>query len=173
MVRTNSPVILECCNCGGCPCCPGWPLEASGIIHWTTFVLESNDCEPAPSTVSLDGDFGCPGDPNDPDGTILRTASTELRVRVFCLVTDGVAEWHVQYRSAITGGGFETPSSPEWADVDYDLSCPDCGDAENGSAFGSIHFIATMACEISGPTIVMYEVDVMGIIEIGCLGGEE
>lgn len=162
-------ILLKCgCGCGGCPCCPGWPLELSAIIHWFSSILEPNDCEPiAPSIIQIDGDFGCPGQVDDPLGTGIRIVGTYLFVRVFC---DGDNVWHAQYRSAISGGTFEPPVSSEWAEAeDVEFSCPSCGDAgENGIATGSIDFIAKMACETSGGVIV-YDVLVHGDVEVGCL----
>lgn len=167
MPMSGQRAFLECCGCP-CPCCPGWPGRVSAIIHWTSEVLISNDCELAPSIISLDGDFGCPGDRNDEEGTVLRTAATELRVRVFCESNGEDFVWRVQYRSAVSGEGFVSPSSPTWADADFVFVCPNCAAADdNGSAHGTIDFVAIMACETSGG-IVSYEVKVHGDVEIGC-----
>lgn len=156
--------VLACGCCGGCPCCPGWPLGQSGIINWITTVETSNDCESAPSPIELSSDFGCEGSISD---TLLRTASTELWVRVYC--DSETTGWRVQYRSAATGATFESPTSGTWVDApDVTFVCPDCnpGDA---IAIGTIDFTAVMACEISGPTIVEYNVLVHGEVQIGCL----
>jgi len=162
-------IELRCkeCTCDdslNCPCCPGWPLLASGNIDWTTSVAVTNDCELAPSTVELSSDFGCIGTA-DATGTLLRTASTELWVRVYCL--DEV--WHVQYRSAVSGVGFEPPASATWADATaVEFVCPDCANAVDGVATGTIDFIAVMACEVSGPTIVEYDIICHGEVTIAC-----
>jgi hypothetical protein len=87
-------------------------------------------------------------------------------VRVFCDSVTG--EWSVQYRSATSGGGFESPVSSVWKDVSsLTFVCPDCANAVNGVAYGTIDFIAEMACETSGG-IVTYNVLVHGDVEIGC-----
>ena len=155
-----------CCCGGGCPCCPGWPLTSSGIINWSTVVAVSNDCESAPSLVEVSSDFGCPGT-EEPIGTLLRSAATELWVRVFCNTETNA--WKVQYRSASSGGGFDSPASETWVDApDVEFVCPDCADAVGGIATGTIDFTAQMACEVSGPTIVTYDIVVHGDVEIGC-----
>lgn len=159
--------VLECCCGASCPCCPGWPIGQSGIINWITVVAESNDCEIAPTPVEVSTDFGCPSQYTE-TGQLIRTAATELWVRVFCDSATG--EWSVQYRSAVSGGSFESPVSAVWADApDVEFVCPDCANAVNGVAYGSIDFTAKMACEISGPAIVEYDVLCHGEVEIGCL----
>lgn len=168
MSRQKKRAVVECCcvGAGACPCCPGWPLTQSGIINWITTVETNNDCEIAPTPVEVSTDFSCDGSFTEA-GQLIRTAATELWVRVYCVAGEG---WKVQYRSAVTGGGFESPVSATWRDApDVDFVCPDCADAVDGVAYGTIDFTAIMACEVSGPTIVEYNVLVHGEIEIGCL----
>ena len=165
---TTIEVSCKICDCeqavDSCPCCPGWPLTASGIIHWSSSVSPTNDCDGG--TSEIDGDFGCPGSDDDV-GTKIRFPGTDLWVRAIC---DPVTfQWKAQYRSATSGGGFDPPASATWADAaDTDFVCPDCDDAVGGIATGTIDFTAEMACEISGPTIITYSVLVHGEIEIGC-----
>jgi hypothetical protein len=157
--------VEDCCCEGGCPCCRGWPAGQSGIINWISVVESNNDCEISPSPVETSTDFGCPSQYTE-TGQIIRSAATELWVRVFC---DSITEkWSVQYRSATTGGGFESPVSPVWKDVNsLEFICPDCQNKIDGIAYGTIDFIAEMACETSGG-IVAYNVLVHGNVEIGC-----
>lgn len=162
---TRISVVCKVCACeepDGCPCCPGWPLTASGIIHWTSTVTPTNDCDGGIS--EIDGDFGCPGSFDDV-GVKIRFPSTDLWVRAICDIETG--QWKAQYRSATSGGGFDPPASLVWADADSDFTCPDCANAVDGIATGTIDFIAQMACETSGG-IVTYDVIVHGDIEIGC-----
>jgi len=166
--ETRLTVTCKVCECvdNSCPCCPGWPLTASGIINWTTAVETTNDCESAPSTVEVSSDFGCPNT-EDTTGTLLRTAATELWVRVFC--DADTEQWKVQYRSATSGGGYDPPASATWLDAPgVTFVCPDCANAVGGIATGTIDFIAEMACEVSGPTIVPYNIIVHGDVEISC-----
>lgn len=154
-------VAVECkiCDCQKptwCPCCPGWPQLASGLIHWTTAVETSNDCQSAPTIIELSGDFGCVGT-EDEIGTILREEATNLYARVFCVAE--TEQWKVQYRSLAT--------SYEWVDVISTFICPDCGDAVDGVATGTIDFIAVMACETSGG-IVNYNIICHADVELAC-----
>tara|TARA_R110000868_G_scaffold181964_1_gene422953 strand:+ start:480 stop:986 length:507 start_codon:yes stop_codon:yes gene_type:complete len=167
MPSNQQQAVMECGCCGGCPCCPGWPLTASGSIRWTT-VSDASDC--GGGAVDLTGDFGCLGTPENEIGTLLNQDSTYLYVRVWCDYT--TTTWHVQYRSGATGstgtGDCEGPASTTWQDVDFTFVCPDCADAVGGIATGTIDFIAIMCCEISGPAIVNYNVTVHADVEIGC-----
>ena len=158
--------VLECGCCGGCPCCPGWPLTASGSIRWRA-TSPTSDCG-AGGTQEVTGDFGCLGTPEDDIGTLIFQVETNLYVRVWCDYE--TLEWHVQYRSGATGvlGECTTPASATWLDVAYVFVCPDCADAIGGIATGTIDFIAVMCCEISGPTIVNYNVTVHADVEISC-----
>lgn len=164
LVGDTKKRAAETCCCGGCPCCPGWPGGQSGIINWISIPEADNDCESV-SPVEASTDFGCPSQYTEL-GQLIRTAATELWVRVFC---DPITEqWTIQYRSATSGGGFESPVSAIWKDAsDGSFVCPDCADAINGVAYGTIDFVAEMACETSGG-IVTYNVLVHGDIEIGC-----
>lgn len=169
-ITLDDGTVLEvsCKECGcevveGCRCCPGWPLTKSGIIHWTSTVTPTNDCDGGISTI--DGDFGCPEGTGEL-GTKIRFPSTDLWVRVFC--EEGTNQWKAQYRSATSGGGFDPPASTVWASAaGFDFSCPDCADAVDGVATGTVDFVAQMACETSGG-VVTYDVLVHGDIEIGC-----
>jgi len=168
MPSNQMQALLECCcGCGAfCPCCPGWPEDASASIAWTS-TPETSDCgsfDPAYVT----GDFSCT-DTEDPIGTSLRSDSTFLFVRVFCQLNgDGSHSWRAQYRSAISGGTFEPPVSSTWADAEnFEFICPDCADAVDGQATGTIDFTAYMACETSGG-VVQYAVLVHGVVTIGC-----
>lgn len=157
---------MACC-CGGCPCCPGWTQPASGSIQWTS-TSDSSDCGAGSTVTPAVIEFGCIGAPEDEDGTLIRQDETYLYVRVWCDYE--TLEWHVQYRSGTTGGGgtCTSPASTTWVDVDYDFVCPDCAEAVDGIATGTIDFIAIMCCEISGPTVVTYNVAVHADIEIPC-----
>lgn len=155
---------MSCC-CGACPCCLGWPSTSSGGIVWTA-VSDASDCGASAEDGSSQ-DFGCTGSPEDEIGTLIFSAYTDLYVRVFCDFATGI--WKVQYRSGTTGpGDCEVPAADEWIDVVYDFVCPDCEDAIDGVAYGTIDFIAVMCCEISGPTIVTFNVTVHADIEIPC-----
>ena len=159
--------ICACEKTKGCPCCPGWPLGASGSIAWTTSNVAPNDCDPiSPGIVEVTGDFGCPAEiDND---TIIRTSSDTLHVRVYCDQETG--QYVVKYKSAATspGGVLSTPELWEWVTVIFDLSCPDCADAVYGVAAGTIDFTAYMACETSGG-LTTYPILVHGDIEVSCL----
>jgi hypothetical protein len=155
----------KCCCPGSCPCCPGWPQTASASIHWTTSVEVSNDCQSAPSILEVTSDFGCTGT-EDALGTLLREEATSLYVRVFCVAATNT--WKVQYRSATTGGGFDPPASTTFIDApDVTFVCPDCADAVDGIATGTIDFIAVMACETSGG-VVEYNILVHADVEVVC-----
>lgn len=168
VLQDGSAIEVTCKQCGcevveGCRCCPGWPLTKSGIIHWISTVTPINDCDGGISTI--DGDFGCPEGTGEL-GTKIRFPGTDLWVRVFC--EEGTNQWKAQYRSATSGGGFDPPASTVWASAaGFDFSCPDCADAVDGVATGTIDFVAQMACETSGG-VVTYDVLVHGDIEIGC-----
>lgn len=164
----GTTIALTCkrCSCeeaDTCPCCPGWPQGASGSIAWTTSAV-ANDCEDG-SEESVTGDFSCE-DIEDPIGTVVRERGTDLNVRLFCDAE--TQQWKAQYRSAISGGTFEPPISTTWADAtEVEFVCPDCADAVDGQATGSVSFIAKMACETSGG-VVEYDVLVVGLVTIGC-----
>jgi len=159
---TKKQAVVTCCNCGtGCPCCPGWPQTASASVEYTS-IPETSDCGSFSPTV-VTGDFSCE-DPGDPDGTVLRLDSTFLNAKVFCSINeDGTYNWKAQYRSAISGGTFESPISATWANAeDFEFFCPTCDEP-----IGTFSFIAYMACETSGG-VVSYPVLVQGIVTIGC-----
>lgn len=156
---------MACC-CGGCPCCLGWDQAVSGSIQWSA-VADASDCGTGENTPAAEA-FGCTGAPEDETGTLILQMDTYLYVRVWCDYE--TLEWHVQYRSGTTGvpGDCENPASTTWLDVAYDFVCPDCADAIDGIAYGTIDFIAVMCCTISGPTVVTYNVTVHADIEIPC-----
>lgn len=156
---SNGDVIeVACKQCAceqtsWCPCCPGWPENASGSIAWT-IEYETSDC--GGGDINPTGDFSCPNT-GDTIGTALKNSS--LFVRVFC----DNGDWKVQYRSPVSGGGEEFPSSTTWVDAaDVDFVCPSCPEGT-----GSIDFIAIDACETSGG-VVSYPVLVHGLVTIGC-----
>lgn len=156
-----------CCGNPGCRCCPGWPQGASGSIAWTTSAT-ANDCEDG-SVESVTGDFSC-DDTEDPIGTPVRLRATSLNVKVKCKVDPitGNYRWVAEYRSAISGGTFEPPISDTFAEAtNLEFSCPDCANAVDGQATGTVDFVAQMACETSGG-VVTYDVLVHGEITIGC-----
>lgn len=167
-LEDGTTIALTCKKCvcaepASCPCCPGWPEGASGSIAWTTSAT-ANDCEDG-SVESVTGDFSCT-DTQDPLGTSVRERGTDLSVRLYCDSETG--QWKAQYRSAISGGTFEPPISTTWADAtDVEFICPDCADAVDGQATGTVDFIAQMACETSGG-VVTYDVLVHGEVTIGC-----
>jgi formylglycine-generating enzyme required for sulfatase activity len=147
-----------------CPCCPGWPETASGSVDWTSIAAPS-DCGASGPGENPTGDFSCP-ETGDETGVLIRSDATFLYVRVFCDADTGT--WRAQYRSAISGGIFEPPVSLTWADAtDFEFVCPDCADAVDGQATGTIDFTAKMACETSGG-VVEYDVVVHGDVTIGC-----
>ena len=155
---------MACC-CGGCPCCPGWDQAVSGSIQWSA-VADASDCGGGSNTPGVEA-FGCIGAPEDETGTLLLSLDTDLYVRVWCDYE--TLEWHVQYRSGTTGvDDCESPASTTWLEVANDFVCPNCDDAIDGIAYGTIDFIAVMCCEISGPTIVTFNVTVHADIEIPC-----
>lgn len=169
MPSNQLEAILLCgCGCGssGCPCCPGWPQGASGSVAWTSTAV-SGDC--GGGTQNSTGDFSCE-DTEDPIGTPIRSDATFLNVKVKCKVDPdtGSYRWVAEYRSAISGGTFEPPISDTFAEAtDTEFSCPNCTNAVNGQATGTVDFVAQMACETSGG-IVTYDVLVHGVITIGC-----
>ena len=153
------------CCCGSCPCCPGWPATSSGGIVWSA-VADASDCGPGENTIGAEI-FGCLGSPETETGLLILSMETELWVRVWCDFE--TLEWKVQYRSGTTGpSDCEGPAADEWLDVAADFVCPDCEDAIDGVAYGTIDFIAVMCCEISGPTVVTYNVTVHADIEVEC-----
>lgn len=158
-------MTVNCC-CGGCPCCPGWPQRASGSVAWTS-VAASGDC--GGGTQNVTGDFSCE-DTEDTEGTPIRTDATFLNVKVKCKIDPitGSYRWIAEYRSAISGGTFEPPISDTFAEAtDFEFQCPDCANAVNGQATGTIDFVAKMACETSGG-VTEYDVLVHGDVTIGC-----
>lgn len=166
---TTISVVCKVCACeepDGCPCCPGWPLGSSGSIAWTSSNVAPNDCDPiSPGIVEVTGDFGCPAEVDN--DTIIRTSSDTLHVRVYCDLE--TMQYVVQYKSAATspGGVLSAPELWEWVTVTYDLTCPDCANAVDGIATGTIDFTAYMACETSGG-LTSYPILVHGDIEVGC-----
>jgi len=156
----------KCCCGTGCPCCPNWPQNSSGSITWTAVALPS-DCSGG-SAANAPEEFGCTGTSPSGTGTLILQDSTDLYVRVWC--DYDTLEWHVQYRSGATGaaGVCESPAAADWVEVAYDFSCPDCNAAVDGIATGTIDFIAVMCCEISGPSVVYYDVAVHADIELPC-----
>ena len=161
-------VACKLCACDqqapSCPCCPGWPETASGSVDWTSIAAPS-DCGASGPGENPTGDFSCP-ETGDETGVLIRSDATFLYVRVFCDADTGI--WQAQYRSAISGGIFEPPVSLTWADAtDFEFVCPDCADAIDGQATGTIDFTAKMACETSGG-VVEYDVVVHGDFTIGC-----
>ena len=170
MAGNLKKAVLECGCCGVffCPCCPGWPERASASIAWTSRVTVINDCGDSGEEF-VTGDFSCQ-DTGDPLGVAIRLRGTFLNVRVFCDLDPltGGFTWRAQYRSAVSGTGFEPPISATWADAeDFLFSCPDCADAVNGQATGFFMFTAFMGCETSGG-IVVYPVEVEGLVTLGC-----
>lgn len=168
-IDPDTVLVVSCKECGcekpdWCPCCPGWPQLASGLIHWTTAVETSNDCQSAPSITEVSADFGCVGEGSG-EGTLVRQDATNLYLRVFCVAE--TETWKVQYRSAITGGGFDAPASTTWVDAAVSFVCPDCGNAVDGVAIGTIDFTAVMACETSGG-IVNYNIICHADVELAC-----
>lgn len=163
-----SVLSFSCKVCGceepdSCPCCPGWPERASGSISWSSVVVPS-DCTDGGGSEPV-GDFSCPLT-GDEEGVLLRQDATFLRVRLFC--DPETLGWKAQYRSAISGGGFEQPISSVWADAtEVEFICPDCANAVGGQATGQVDFIARMACETSGG-VTEYNVLVHGEVTIGC-----
>jgi len=161
-------IAVSCkqCSCeqtGGCPCCPGWPQSASGSIAWTVDAVPS-DCSGG-GEINPTADFGCEFI-GDELGTLVMQSEGDLYIRVFCDAETG--SWKVQYRSPVSGGGFENPASATWADAtDVEFVCPDCADSVNGQATGTIDFIAVSACETSGG-VINYNVMCHGEITIGC-----
>jgi len=151
---------MGCCCGGNCPCCPNWPLTASGSIAWTS-LEDVSDCGGG-SPYELTTDFGCPN--ADSDFTLIASGAggARLIVRVYC---DSDQVWKVQYKSPTSGGGFNLPNSDVWADAtEVEFVCPSCPD----SPTGTIDFVASSACEISGPTIVPFSILCHGVITIGC-----
>ncbi len=163
---TTIAVSCKLCACAestNCPCCPGWPETASGSIEWSS-VAEPNDCAIGDPGNPV-GDFSCP-QTGDLDGELIRSDATFLYVRLFCDPETHI--WKAQYRSAISGGTFEPPVSATWADAtEVEFVCPDCANAVDGQATGTVDFTAVMACETSGG-VVTYDVLVHGDVTIGC-----
>ena len=163
-------VVCKRCDCVGpsvCPCCPDWPLGASASIRWTSANAAANDCTGDTTPQEVTGDFGCPNAIESE--TIIFIVDTPLRVRIYCDEDDG--GWIVEYKSAATspwpGPGLGDESTWEWVAVEYDLACPNCDEAVDGIALGTIDFTALMRCETSGG-FVDYEVIVHGDIEVVC-----
>jgi hypothetical protein len=133
--------------------------------------VEVNDCEPI--LVVIDGgvsNLGCEEvtDPSLVLGHQIREDGSILEVRVFCEPFEDGVRWRVQYRSAASGGGSEYPISDTWADAeDVEFICPDCADAVDGIATGSIEFIAHQVCDTSGGD-VFYDILVTATIELPC-----
>lgn len=164
---TRLTVTCKVCDCTPtvyCPCCPGWNEQYSGIIHWSSTPATSTDCEG--SLEEIDGDFTCVGEGADTE--IRPSSSYDFFVRVVC--DPDTAEWKLQYRSPTSGGPpFNlAAASTVWADAtDVVFECPDCANAIDGVAYGSVSGTGHAACDSSGGELE-FDVAISGVIEIGC-----
>jgi hypothetical protein len=160
-------VVCKVCDCAEvsvCPCCPEWAQLYSGIIYWSSTPATNTDCEGGLEEIA--GDFGCDGDASD---TEIRPASPyDFFVRLTC--DPETKQWKLQYRSPTSGGlPYNTAGASDvWADAtDVTVDCPDCAEAVDGVAYGSISGTGHAACETSGGDIE-FDVAISGIIEIVC-----
>jgi len=59
---TTIEVTAKKCGCAaseGCPCCPGWPLEKSANIYFSSIEESVNDCVPIIALQEYSDTFGC------------------------------------------------------------------------------------------------------------------
>lgn len=152
-----------CCAQDGCPCCPGWPLERSGQIHFTSTEESVNDCRPIVQIWEFSDLFDCTGNELYP---IYDATGLAVLVRVIC-DTQTLA-WKIEYKSLATGMLSNNPATGEWVEVVYDFTCPDCAEAVAGVAYGSFDFVAVNGCETSGG-MVFFNVIVHAIVEVQCV----
>jgi hypothetical protein len=153
-----------CCAGDGCPCCPGWPLERSANIYFSSIEETVNDCVPIIALQEYSDTFGCTGTAlNYP---IFQNVGNLLFVRVVC--DPETQAWVVQYKSLATGMTANDPDTGSWVTVVYDFVCPDCADAIDGVAYGSFDFVAVHACETSGG-LVTFNVLVHADVEVQCV----
>lgn len=162
---TTIDVAGKFCDCeesNYCPCCPGWPQGASATLRWFSISAEA---PPGSSPQEVSGDFGCSDEIDE--GTIIYIAEEPLNARVFCVGESNT--WKVQYKSPATSpsGGIDAPELWAWVDVEYDFQCPDCADAVDGIATGTIDFVGKMRYDSSGG-IVDYDVIIHADIQLVC-----
>lgn len=164
---TTIEVVCKQCACeqpDGCPCCPGWPLERSANIYFTSIEQSVNDCVPIIDEQEYSDIFGCVGTAlNYP---IFQNVGNLLFVRVVC--DPDTLAWKVEYKSLATGMVANNPDTGTWVEVVFDFSCPDCADAVGGVAYGTFDFIAVHACETSGG-LVTFNVLVHADVEVQCV----
>jgi hypothetical protein len=164
---TTVEVACKQCACeqpDGCPCCPGWPLERSANIYFTSIEQSVNDCVPIIDEQEYSDTFGCVGTAlNYP---IFQNVGNLLFVRVVC--DPDTLAWKVEYKSLATGMVANNPDTGTWVEVVFDFSCPDCADAIGGVAYGTFDFIAVHACETSGG-LVTFNVLVHADVEVQCV----
>jgi len=164
---TTIEVTAKKCGCAaseGCPCCPGWPLEKSANIYFSSIEESVNDCVPIIALQEYSDTFGCTGTAlNYP---IFQNVGNLLFVRVTC--DPETLEWIVEYKSLATGMVANDPDTGTWVPVVYDFVCPDCADAIDGVAYGSFDFVAVHACETSGG-LVTFNVLVHADVEVQCV----
>jgi len=152
-----------CCGVSGCNCCPGWPLERSAQIHFTSMEAAINDCTPIIQTWEFSDIFSCTGNDLYP---IYDATGLAVFVKVNCNTETN--EWTITYKSAATGMTSNDPDTGSWVEVVYDFECPDCANAIDGIAYGTFDFIAVNACETSGG-LVNFNVLVHADVEVQCV----
>lgn len=164
---TEVTVACKWCDCvagDGCPCCPGWPLERSANIFFTSIESGTNDCVPIVAEQYYSDTFTCTGTAlNYP---IFQNVGNFLYVRVVC--DPDTLAWTVQYKSLATGMIANDPDTGTWVTVSYDFTCPDCANAIGGIAYGSFDFIGVHGCETSGG-LVSFNVLVHADVEVQCV----
>jgi hypothetical protein len=156
--------IMECGCCGDrCKCCPGWPLDRSAQIHFTSTEQAVNDCTPIIQIWEFSDIFSCTGNEFYP---IYDATNFALFVRVICDETTNT--WKIEYKSYATGMVGVDPLTGSWVEVAYDFVCPDCDDAVDGVATGTFDFVAVNGCETSGG-LVTFNVLVHADVEVQCV----
>ena len=165
MPSNQQQALLECgCGCGDrCKCCPGWPLERSAQIHFTSTEQAVNDCTPIVQIWEFSDIFSCTGNEFYP---IYDATNFALFVRVICDETTNT--WKIEYKSYATGMVGVDPLTGSWVEVAYDFVCPDCDDAVDGIATGTFDFVAVNGCETSGG-LVTFNVLVHADVEVQCV----
>jgi hypothetical protein len=161
-------VTCKQCSCDqvvdGCPCCPGWPLERSANIYFSSIEQSVNDCVPIIALQEYSDIFGCSG--TALNYNIFQNVGNFLFVRVVC--NPDTLAWVVEYKSLATGMVANDPDTGSWVEVVFDFVCPDCADSIDGVAYGSFDFIAVHACETSGG-LVSFNVLVHADVEVQCV----
>jgi len=165
---TTIAVSAKKCGCDegdNCPCCPGWPLERSANIFFSSIEETGTDCNGTPTIQEFSDTFGCTG--TALNYNIYSNVGNFLFVRVVC--DPDTLAWVVEYKSPATGMTGNDPDTGSWVAVVYDFVCPDCADAIDGVAHGTFDFVAVTQCEISGPTIITFNVLVHADVEVQCV----